>query len=63
MHTCIQLYGVEAWTLKQRVRNKIKVVVMWIYRRTSEISLSDRVSNQKVLKRIYKDQKVILYVK
>ena len=46
------LYGCETWTLTGSIEKKITAFEMWIYRRISRTSWTDKVTNQHVLQKI-----------
>lgn len=52
-----------ARALKQRVINKIGAMEMRIYKKILNISWTDRVSNEEVLKRINKEREIVVYIK
>lgn len=47
----VLLYGVETWTLKASIINKIEAFEMWILRRMLRVSWVDHVRNEEVLQR------------
>lgn len=59
----ILLYGMEAWTLKEKDMQKIQSFEMWCYRRILSISWVDKVSNQEVLRRMGKDLEIRIIIK
>jgi len=59
----IVLYGMEGWTLTQRLEEKINAFEMWIYRRILKISWRDHVTNKDVLKRMNTERNLLYTVK
>ena len=59
----VLFYGVEAWTLKQDMINRLKPFEMWTYRRILRVSWMDRVTNHEIMLRIGKDKEIINTVK
>lgn len=57
------LYAVETWTLKVSMMNKIEAFEMWCYRRILRLSWRDRVSNERVLRMLFKDRELLATVK
>jgi len=59
----IVLYGMEGWTLTQKLEEKINAFEMWIYRRILKISWRDHVTNKDVLKRMNTERNLLYTVK
>ena len=59
----IVLYGMEGWTLTQRLEDKINAFEMWVYRRILKISWMDRVTNAEVLARMNTSLTLLISVK
>ena len=59
----VLLYGVEGWTLRISMINKIEAFEMWLYRRMLRIPWVDRVSNERVLGLMGKDRELLPTVK
>lgn len=57
------LYGVEGWTLKARTMSRLDSFEMWLYRRILKISWTERVTNDRVLERMDKEQELLTTVK
>ena len=59
----VMLYGMEGWTLTQRLEEKIEAFEMWVYRRLLRISWRDRVRNEDVLARLHTDKTLLTAIK
>lgn len=59
----IVLYGMEGWTLTQRLEDKIQAFEMWVFRRLLRISWRDRVRNEEVLERLNTERYLLLTIK
>lgn len=59
----VLLYGMEAWTLKKDISNRIEAFEMWTYRRILKISWVDRVTNDEVLRKMKKEKEVLNTIK
>ena len=46
------MYGSESWTLNREMKNKLKAVELWFYRRMLRVSWRDRMTNEEVLVRV-----------
>ena len=51
------MYDAEAWTLTKQFEKNIEAFEMWCMRRIARISLKEKVTNEKVLKRLNSQQK------
>ena len=59
----VLLYGMESWTLKRSIINKLEAFEMWTYRRMLKVPWTDRVTNEEILRRMEKDREILLNVK
>lgn len=59
----VLLYGVESWTLTQKMSDRLEAFEMWVYRRILKISWTDRVSNVKVLRLLNKKTEILNTIK
>jgi len=59
----IVLYGMEGWTLTQKLMDKINAFEMWVYRRMLRISWRDRITNREVLSRLGSETQLLLSIK
>ena len=59
----VLLYGVEAWTLKVNVINRLEAFEMWIHRRMSRISWTKMISNTEVLRRANSNRELFTTIK
>lgn len=60
----VLLYGVEAWTLKANIINKIEAFEMWTLRRMLRISWTEHISNEEVLRRAeLEDRELFMTIK
>ena len=59
----VLLYGVEAWTLKMNIINRLEAFEMWIHRRMLRISWTDKISNTEVLRRANTQRELFTTIK
>lgn len=56
-------YGMEAWTLKKNIIDRLEAFELWTYRRMLRISWVDRVTNDNVIERMGKEKEVVNTIK
>ena len=59
----ILLYGVESWTLKAGMFNKLEAFELWCYRRMLRIPWTARVTNNEVLQKIGGERELLHIIK
>ncbi|KAL3268742.1 hypothetical protein HHI36_007844 [Cryptolaemus montrouzieri] len=59
----ILLYGVEAWTMTERLMKKLEAFELWVYRRILRIPWTDHITNEEVLRRLDKHREILFTVK
>lgn len=55
----VLFYGMEAWTLKKNMIDKLEAFELWAYRRILKISWVEKVTNDEVMRRMKKEKEVI----
>ena len=56
---CRQLYGAESWTLNKEDVRRLESCGMWLWRKVLNISWSDKVRNEEVLRRDGEERAII----
>ena len=59
----IALYGAETWILRKVDQKYLESFEIWCWRRMEKISWTDRVSNDKVLRRVKEERNIIHTIK
>ena len=57
------LYGVETWTLRTSMINKIEAFEMWTFRRILKIPWTSHTSNEEVLRRVNRERELYHIIK
>ncbi|CAG9834914.1 unnamed protein product, partial [Diabrotica balteata] len=55
----ILLYGVETWTIKANVINRLEAFEMWVFRRLLKIPWTDHTTNVEVLNRMDRERELL----
>lgn len=59
----VLLYGVESWTLKAVMLNRLEALEMWIHRRMLRVSWTDMLTNEEVLRRARTERQLLTTIK
>lgn len=55
----VLFYGMEAWTLKKNMTDRMEAFELWAYRRILKISWVQKVTNDEVMRRMKKEREII----
>jgi hypothetical protein len=58
----VLLYGCETWTLKKYEMERLKVMEMWIWRRTTRTARTENKRNDSILQEICEERNIIVAI-
>src|SRR5579871_2820696 len=59
----VLLYGAETWAMNKQLVNRIEALEMWIYRRMGRISLTEKQTNNEVLKTLGMKREILTEIR
>ena len=55
----VALYGAETWTLRKEDEKRLEAFEIWVWRAMENVRWTDKVSNDKVLRRIGEEKRIL----